>query len=161
MIKVPLTQGKFALIDDEDFDLVNSFKWYACKYKNTFYALTNVKLGNKQTTISMHRFILNSKPNEHTDHKNHNTLDNQKHNIRKCTNSQNHMNRKSHRESSSKFKGVCWHKIHKRWIAQIRLRGKLIFLGYSKNEIEAAGAYDKKAKELFRGFALLNLNQNQ
>lgn len=156
MIKIPLTQNKVALIDDEDFAIVSLFKWCATKNSGIFYAVTHVEINNKQTTILMHRLILNSKPDEHTDHADLNGLNNQKCNLRKCTNSQNHMNRKSHKNTSSIYKGVSWHKRKEKWLSQIRINYKLIYLGYFNNEVDGAKAYDLKAKELFGEFARLN-----
>ncbi len=158
MIKIPLTQGKFALIDDEDYSIVNLFKWYAHKgyhSHNAFYATTNVVLDNKKSTLKMHRLIANVPFNKEADHKDRNGLNNQKYNLRICTDSQNQMNSKSY-AGSSKFKGVSWYKITKRWTARITLNRKLIYLGYFKKEKDAAKAYNNKAKELYGEFARLN-----
>jgi len=156
MIEIPLHSkkypGLFALIDDEDYGLVNQYDWYPVwrKASKTFYAKTS-----DGSEIYMHRLILNIRSSEHTDHKDHNGLDNQKSNIRICNHSQNQANRKSE-GGTSKFKGVCWNKQAKKWMARIKLNQKCIYLGYFGGEIEAAQAYDKKARELFGEFALTN-----
>ncbi len=156
MVEIPLTQGKFALIDDEDYDMVSLFKWYIIKNFNTYYAMTKVTINKKRFSILMHRLILNAKPDELSDHKNHNGLDNRRENIRLCTQQQNCMNRKSRINTSSIYKGVYWHKRERRWRAQVKLNNKSFHLGYFYSEIFAAGVYDKKAKELFGEFARLN-----
>ena len=85
-------------------------------------------------------------------------LNNQKANLRICTRSQNKMNGKSYKNSSSKYKGIWWVKKNKKWRVRIRLNNKTIHLGYFKDETEAAKAYDSKAKELFGEFARLNFS---
>ena len=128
MIRIPLTQGKVALIDDADYSLVKPFKWHATKNGNNYYAERLIRLNGKRTMLRMHRLILNSKSHELTDHKDMDSLNNQKYNIRKCTHSQNHMNKKSYKNSSSKYKGVSWNKRDKRWMAKIVLNKKDYYL---------------------------------
>ena len=159
MKEIQLTQGKVALVDDEDFECLSRFKWHAHKDHRIFYAVRDIKLLSKKwTAITMHRQILNLKygDKEQADHINHDGLDNRKCNLRIVTNWQNQMNKCSYRNSSSKYKGVCWHKSHKKWMAQIRLNNKLIYLGYFNDEKEAARAYNIKAQELFGEYAYLN-----
>ncbi len=159
MKKIKLTQGQYALVDDEDFKRVNQFRWFAFWEDDTksFYAIRNIRKDNgRRTIMRMHRYIMNCPKGKQTDHKNHNTLDNQKSNLRICTRQQNKMNRKNHKKSSSGYKGVYWNIPRNKWMAYIRHNGKLIYLGLYKNEIDAAMAYNKKAKELFRKFAYLN-----
>lgn len=150
MIEIPLTQGKIALIDDEDFDLVSQFTWHAFRgYKNLFYA------ANKKHRLLMHRLVLGAKIGEKVDHKNGNSLDNRRENLRIATTSQNAANWK-HRDG--KFKGVCLEKRTNTWISYIKKDGKTTYLGSFALPEEAAQAYDDKAKELFGEFASLNLN---
>ncbi len=159
---IPLTQGKFAIVDGENFNQLSKYKWHIVKARNTFYAARaiNHKTSNgkyKCETIYMHRFILGAKKGQHTDHKNHNGLDNRCCNIRLCTHRQNQYNRKLIKiPTSSKYKGISWKKRDRKWEARIGFNYKTIFLGCYDNEIEAAKAYDKKAKELFGEFAYLN-----
>ena len=155
MKTIPLTQGKVALVDDEDYDFLNQWKWYAYKHRNTYYAVRDSR-NHKRTqgnTILMHRFIMNTPSNLQVDHKDQNGLNNQKYNLRNCNNSQNHMNCKSW--GKSKYRGVFYYKM-KYIRASICINGKDTHLGTYKTEEEAARAYDKKAKELFGEFAKLN-----
>lgn len=163
MRRIKLTQGKYALVDDEDFDRINQFKWFAYYNERAgyWYARRMIRKANGKRSIqSMHRLIMNTPKELQTDHKNHNGIDNQRHNLRICTNAENHMNTiKRKRNASSRFKGVYWHKAHKKWTAEIRLNGKLICLGDFINETDAAHTYDKNAKELFGEFAYLNFKE--
>lgn len=153
MKRIPLTQGKFALVDDEDYVELNQHKWCAYKQGNTFYAARAVNL--------MHREILGLKRGDGkvTDHIDHDGLNNQRSNIRVCTQQQNMMNKRKRKNNSSKYKGVYFLKTNK-WIAQIHFDNKSIHLGLFDDELEAAQAYDKKAIELFREFAKTNINQS-
>ncbi|KKM14674.1 hypothetical protein LCGC14_1703720, partial [marine sediment metagenome] len=103
MKRIPLTQGKFAIVDDDIFDYLSQWKWYAQKDRNTFYALRNVVVKGKAKTIRMHRQILNSKKGQQTDHLNGNGLDNRRCNLRICTRSQQAMNTKKRRNCTSRF----------------------------------------------------------
>jgi len=159
MKQIPLSQGKFALVDDEDFEELNKFKWCAIKDRNTFYAVrtTSYKKEGCVTTIRMHRFILNIKNiNILCDHKDRNGLNNQKHNLREATNLQNIVNTKSRKNTSSKYKGVTWNKKSKKWRANIEKGGVKKHLGLFTNEEEAAKAYDEMAKIYHGEFACLN-----
>jgi len=153
--RIPLTQGKFAIVDDEDYERLSRFKWYTGKSRNTFYAVRSVKIMGKWITRKMDRDILNVPIGFQVDHINRNGLDNRKVNLRTCTLAQNVRNRKTPKHSS-KYKGVSWFKITKKWRAYIYPNNKFISLGYFMNEIDAAKAYDNKAKELFGEFACLN-----
>ena len=148
---IPLTQGLYALIDGEDYEWLNRWKWHAQRAKNDIcYA---VRLERK---ISMHRIITNAPKNKQVDHINHNGLDNRRCNLRICTNSQNSQSRRLSLNKTSKYKGVMWDKRCKKWYVQITCFYKQAYLGRYDNEIEAAKTYDKKAKELFGEFALTN-----
>ena len=90
------------------------------------------------------------------DHINHNGLDNRKDNLRFVTRTQNGQNRRPNRNSTSAYKGVTWFKPTNKWCARIKDKNKRIFLGHFTCEHEAALAYNKKAKELFGEYVLLN-----
>lgn len=161
MKKIKLTQGKWALIDREDFPVLNQFTWCAAldKKRGTFYAITN----NKSGTVRMARLLMKAPKNKIVDHINHNTLDNRKENLRVCTNIQNARNRKKDKRNTSGFKGVsiCTaltrHYKKPYFQAQIRVNYKLINLGYGTNRKELAKLYNGAATKFFGKFA--NLNQ--
>ena len=157
IIKIPLTQKQVALINMEDYQLVNQFKWYAHRDWNhgssTFYAKTNIRKDGKIIICSMHRLIMNAQKEQKIDHKDMNGLNNCRNNLRFANMSQNRANtRKKRGNMSSQYKGVFWSKKDKKWIAKI----KGISIGYFINEQEAAFAYDNKAKKIFREFARTN-----
>jgi len=149
---IPLTQGKFAIVDPADFDELSQYKWTAAKSPNTFYAVRSAQ--GRQ--IRMHRLITDAPKGLVVDHRNHNGLDNRKENLRLCTRSENARNQRPQTGRSSKYKGVCWHKNQKKWLARVYSKGVTYHLGSFNSEIAAAKAYDKKAKELFGEFAHLN-----
>jgi len=118
----------------------------------TFYAVR----ADGNTKTSMHREIMNAPKGLDVDHIDGNGLNNRKSNLRLCTHAENVHNSRPMRNGSSKYKGVCWHKTYKKWYSSIGKTGKRFYLGRFDNEIDAALAYDKKAKELFGEFAYLN-----
>ena len=92
MKEIPLSQGKVALVDDEDYKYLNQWKWYAAKQGNDFYAFRNDYTVSPPKTVRMHREVLVEDPRD-IDHIDGNGLNNQKVNLRYCTHSQNHQNR--------------------------------------------------------------------
>lgn len=158
MKEIPLTQGLVTQVDDWNYDLLNNFKWFAKKGRDTYYAVRNIRKKNgKHTTIQMHRVIMKTPKHLQCDHENHNGLDNQESNLRDCTNPQNRMNAKPY--GKSKYKGVTISfvgQIH----AQITVNGKHINLGYTKTEEEAAKLYDIAALKYNGKFANLNFKEN-
>ena len=160
MKKIKLTQGKFALVDNEDFDYLNQWKWCVVRRKNNYYAERRATAKERETSannIKMHRVIINAQPGFLTDHKDHDGLNNQKCNLRSCNNSQNKANSiKQKGQTSSKYKGVTWDASVNKWVAQKRFNKKTIKLGRYKSEEDAAIAYDKIAIKLHGEFAYLN-----
>lgn len=155
---IKLTQGKYAIVDERDYDWLSQKRWYAWWSGGHWYVR---RCGDNGTKIFMHRQILNAQKGEVIDHINNNGLDNRRKNIRKCTWQQNAMNMKPHKDSSSKYKGVFWHKKGKKWSAQIRVNGHRNHLGLFVKEIDAAIAYDNAAKENYGEYAWLNFkNEN-
>lgn len=152
MKKIVLTKGKYAFVDDEDYEIISKTKWYAGSRKgqDKYYAM-NWK-------GRMHRFILKAKKNQEVDHINGNTLDNRKENLRICDSSQNKANSVISSRNTSGYKGVYRSKTnkHKKWIANIKAYGVVYRLGYFHKKEDAAKAYNKKAIELFGEFARLN-----
>lgn len=105
MKEIKLTHGLIALVDDEDFEKVNAFKWYPSKEWNTFYAIHCFRIDGNRKNVRMH-----------------------------------------------------YNKDRKKFVSSIKHNYKTIALGRFDSEIDAAKAYDLKAKELFGEFAYLNFN---
>lgn len=157
--EIQLTQGHVAIVDDDDYEELNKFKWQVTRDRSgTFYARrTTSRVSGNQRTVRMSRQILGAMTGEHVDHRNHDTLDNRRANIRLCTPSQNHGNRRKRSgASSSRYKGVYWHRATEKWHARITHRGRVHSLGYHDDELDAAHAYNVAAAEHFGEFALLN-----
>lgn len=149
MKEIQLTQGKVALVDDEDFDRVNQFKWYAAESRGRVYA---GRQANKKT-VFMHCFLAGQTG---IDHKDGNGLNNQRDNIRLATKSQNQHNRRKLLKGSSVFKGVCWDDKSRAWRSSIRVNQTQVYLGIFECEIDAAHVYDYVARIYFGEFARLN-----
>lgn len=151
MIEIGISGG-FALIDDEDLSKISSMKWRVQRIESLKYAVSN----QSKVLISMHRLILGNKDGFFIDHKNGNALDNRKKNLRFCTHAENMRNRKINKNNKSGYKGVFYHQ--NKWVSQIRVNGKKIYLGRYVDKREAAKAYDQAAKKHFKEFSRLNFN---
>ena len=156
---VRLLNGGHALIDMADRHLIVGYRWHARQRRKNIYAVAGRYLGNKKTaTIYMHRLIIGASAGQLVDHINGHGLDNRRSlNLRVCSNLENQRNQKNIR-GVSQYKGVTWDKNHGRWLAQIYIDGKNIFLGRYAIETEAAVAYDCAARKYFNAFASTNFN---
>lgn len=156
MRTIPLTQGKVAIVDDEDFEWLNQWKWHVVS-RSAMYAARSMWKGNrKKLNVRMHRMILSVKNGMIVDHINGDSLDNRKSNLRVCRHANNMRNRKPVKGSSSRFIGVHFHIPRKKWVASLSTGNKYYYLGIFKNEEDAARARDIKATEMFGEFAYLN-----
>ncbi len=160
-----LTQGKIALVDDEDYENLNQWKWFAFKAPNTWYAVRSYydKVAKKNYTIRLHRQIMNCVKGDDKliDHADMDGLNCQKYNLRIATKSQNNANRRNIKLKSSKYKGVSWCNTSKKWKVQISIDNKVIHIGRYETEKEAALKYNEKAIELHKEFANLNTIENE
>lgn len=152
---IRLNKGYFAVVDEDMYEEINSHEWTAVEHFNTVYAVCSEFAFKDGYSKFMHRNILNVAVDKMIDHKNGNGLHNYRSNLRECSNSENQHNQKPKRCGSSLFKGVSKSKDNK-YRAQIKLNNKSKYIGSFKSELEAAKAYDAKAKELFGEFARLN-----
>lgn len=157
MKKVPLYGkdgiGRFAVVDDEDYDKVKGFHWIIGNTGRPYAVLWRKKINNKwkQKNVSMHRYIFQVPNDKQVDHINCNVLDNRKKNLRIATHQQNQFNRPA--RGASGRKGVTWHKGANKWMAQIEKNGKPYYLGLFTDIEMAAQAYNQTAIELFGEFA--------
>lgn len=151
MKTIPLTRGCVAIVDDEDYEFLAQWKWYALKQPNTYYAARDIRVNGKKKTVWMHRLINNTPDGFLTDHKNGDGLDNQKTNLRTATHQQNMFNSARHKKWSSKYRGVSWHILNKRWVAQITVNRCHMNLGSFTTEEAARDAYIAKRDEMRPG----------
>lgn len=157
MKEIKLTKGQVALVDDDIYDELNSHNWFAVKHGNNYYACRRLWNGGHPICISMHRVVMGiADKSIHIDHKDCNSTNNQRFNLRICTRFENQANAKAGVNQSSKYKGVTWYKRGNKWHCKIQYHNQRIHLGYFNNEDDAGRAYDKKALELFGEFARLN-----
>lgn len=148
-VRLPLTKGKFAMVDPEDFASIANWNWHTIaggSNGRNFYAARRSK--NPRAVTLMHRAILNHDMPE-TDHRNGDGLDNRRSNIRPATHSQNMSNRACWRTSS--YKGV--EKIGLRFKACITTNGKRRYLGSFNNPVSASKAYQMEAVKQWGEFA--------
>lgn len=154
---IPLTRGQFAIVDDEDYEQLSQYNWFAQTGYSTMYAARKKWINGKKHIIWMHRVIMNTPEGMDTDHINHNGLDNRKCNLRIATKAQNRQYRRANSNSQySRYKGVSWDKTHQRWIVQLGKDGKKFQLGYFKSEIEAAKHYNAVIPKYHGEYAYLN-----
>lgn len=144
---IPLTNGKFTMVSNEDFDRVKGINW----------CLSGIGYVKNTSKGLLSRFILNPPPILEVDHINGDTLDNRRTNLRLANREQNVHNTKAHRDCSSEFKGVSFCKNRKKWMAQISFKGNHYFLGRFCSEEDASRAYNEKALQLHKEFAKLNI----
>lgn len=167
--QIPLSQGLFATVDDEDYEELTKRKWYAhySPSNRKFYAISNVPNPaagktpdgkTKRSTIRMHRVVMGvegialvGKRHTPVDHKDGNTLNNQKDNLRIADCTLNNANRGPTKNNKSGFKGVHWTGC--RWRATIQSRGQGVHLGCFRTKEEAHAAYMRAAVEHFGEFA--------
>lgn len=173
MKQISLTRGLIALVDNKDYSFLSKWKWSAVKSKKgtTHYAHRNSKISDntaqkKRKSILMHRVLMAvNDPKIQVDHKDHNGLNNQRKNIRVCTNTQNQYNRRG--KGVSKYLGVNASSSGKKvidgvitytkWKANILVNGKDNYLGHFNSEKEAAKAYNEAAQKYHGDFANLNI----
>lgn len=153
--QIPLANGRFALIDDEDAERVLQHRWWlhGKGRTNTVYAAARIVQG----TTLLHRFILNvSDPDIHVDHIDLDGLNCCKSNLRIATHQQNQRNRAKYNCNTTGYKGVFRNPSSSKWRAMITVNGKCVHIGYFVDIIDAARAYDEAAIMYFGEYARTN-----
>lgn len=158
MMKIPLTQSKFALVDDEDYEWLSQWKWCPHKNGHATYAHRNLKIGDHWGVILMHREIMKLQPGDGIiiDHIDRNSLNNQKSNLRVSNKSQNAINSRLNCNNSSGYRGVFLDRRDGKWYSQIRVNYKKIHGGRFEDKVSAALSYDKLAIKHYGKDAFLN-----
>lgn len=146
MKEIQLTQGKVALVDDNDYERLLKIKWHAnwCRRSKTYYAYGHYYKDNgERSSISMHRFLTKAVAGEVVDHGDHNGLNNQRGNLTKKDRINNCKNIRISSRNTSGFVGVTWHKNHNKWMASITVNLDVIYLGYFHKKQDAIDARKK------------------
>lgn len=152
-ISTPKHPNTFAMVDDEDYPWLVAYPWRATNNNGRLYVVR----GDCGRVVSMHREILGTPADMHTDHLDGNGLNNTRCNLRKCSHSENQSNRGKQRNNTSGFKGVYWTGGRRnRWRAELICHRKRFRSGYFFCITKAAKAYDKLAKQYHGEFACLN-----
>jgi hypothetical protein len=155
---IPVGQGKYAIVDADDYDRLSKYKWQLCCNGHTFYAFrwSSTRGGKKRQRVLMHHQIIDIPEGMVCDHINHNGLNNRKPNLRPATVSQNNCNTRKRAHTTSRYRGVTWNARLNKWMAQIKANRRQIHLGVFDDEVEAAKAYDAAARKYHGEFAVLN-----
>ena len=158
MKEIILTQGKVALVDDEDYERINQYKWIALKQKCGFYAIRKINTDGKRVNFKMCREILMLSVEDKciVDHRDRNTLRNLKENLRITDKSLNSHNCKIYKNNKSGYRGVSWHKDANKWQVHFKINGKSINCGIYTDATKAAMAYDLMATKYWGEDATLN-----
>jgi hypothetical protein len=146
--------GRVALVDDDDFALIASYRWWVHEVREKNhgpYAVGRPISDRRAALMYMHKLITGW---PQTDHINHLGLDNQRHNLRPATRAQNNANARPIHRGASRYKGVT--PCNGKWGAKIKAGGKAQWLGRFATEMEAAFAYDVAARRIFGEFACPN-----
>ena len=159
MAEIKLTKGKYALVDDADFEWLNQWKWHLVFGKYAAHRLPPDERYAHGKYIYMHRLIMDTPDNMDTDHINGDGLDNRRSNLRTCTTSQNLMNRMG--SSITGYKGVAPQgaKFTARYCGRANGKTNTKYLGLFDTALLAAKAYDDYVYNLFGEFAYLNLGK--
>jgi hypothetical protein len=161
VMTVPLqgkkARGRVALVDDQFYELAMSVRLHVAERVRDGrvimgpYARTTLPGSGK--TVYLHTLITGWPM---VDHRDHDGLNCQLHNLRETTPPLNSANRLETPGHTSRYKGVSWVPRSRPWKAEIRTGGRAIYLGIYWDEAEAARAYDRKAREIWGPFACLN-----
>jgi len=156
---IELTQGKVALVSDQDYEALKGYRWIArlSKTHEKYYAVRVIRSEGRQVKVRyMHREIMNAPRGTLVDHKDGHSLNNQRENLRYATPSQNNANARPRRNASSRYKGVSKYNRDGTWQAEISVNKDRILIGRFPTEDEAAQAYNEAAKKHYGDFAYLN-----
>lgn len=142
---LPLSKGRYALVDDSDFDTLAQYAWHIT---GAGYAAGFVRVNGTRLRVYLHRYLLDAQPGQIVDHIDGDPLNNTRANLRLVTRAQNQWNRKAQLNASG-YKGVSWHRLNQKYYARIQVHNRRHFLGYFETAEEAAEAYDAAAQQLY------------
>lgn len=154
---IPLTKGLTAIVDEDDYTFLNSFKWCASNSGSSHYAQTRTKDG----LVFMHHLVAGMALVGMIDHLDQNTMNNTKANLRVVTASVNQQNHKMQKNNTTGYYGVTFDKVNKKYRAMIHVNSKAIPLGRHQTAIDAALDYDAAALTHFGPNARLNFPKGE
>ena len=153
MKTIPLTQGQFSLVDDDDFAYLSQWNWCAWfnpHTKSHYAKRDSPSVNGKSSSIYMHRAIMGAVKGQEVDHENHHTLDNQRGNLRVTTRQGNSQNQRLPRNNTSGVCGVYFARLGRKWIAQVMVDGKTLHLASCAKKEDAIAA--REAANIKYGF---------
>lgn len=149
---INITQGKVAIVDAEDFEQINQWRWFANRKGKLWYVGRWVTIEGKKYQVYMHRFITNAPKGKVVDHINGNGLDNRRSNLRICTHRENLRNRGATSKNEYGNKCIYWDKSRNQWSVRVNVGGKLAYLGRFKDLAKAILVRDNFLKEFHGEF---------
>ena len=159
--RIKLTKGRFAIVDPEDFERLNQYKWFCTYYGYAARKIPRKDRKGKETVALMHRELCPAPDELVVDHINRNPSDNRKANLRPATKQQNCWNAKiKKKRAGTRYTGIHFDKRKGKWFVHITRDGRSTTCGYYSDEVEAARAYDRLVKEHRGEFAVLNFPEH-
>lgn len=158
--RIPLTKGKTALVDDEDYEKLSKVRWFAFVRSGTSYAARH----NGRPVVYMHREIVGAEPGTEVDHINGDGLDNRRANLRRCTHSQQQMHSLRRKRGRTGYRGVEYAAhVNKKnpYLVRVMVSLKVVHTSYHATAEEAARMYDAVARRVHGEFAVLNFPAHQ
>ncbi len=156
--EIPLGSLYLTLVDDDDYDRLRVYEWFL---SGTGYAVAFIPVDGQFKLTYLHRLLMDAQPGDIVDHINSDPLDNRRDNLRIVTPQQNSQNKRLSAHSTTRLKGVGWHKRRHKYHARIQLQGIRYHLGFFNDLQEAAQAYDEAARWLFKEFAVWQLSRQR
>lgn len=157
---ISLTRGKEAIVNNGDFVALSKHRWYALASGTGPIYAARKSCGK---VLLMHRVLLGlQNPKRKVDHRNGNSIDNRRRNLRIATDQQNQRGFLTPRKNkTSQFRGVCWRQYSSGgcWRAKICVNQKNVNLGHFSSQQDAAAAYDRAARKYFGKFASPNFSK--
>lgn len=138
MQKLKLSTGESTLLDDRDFERFKNYKCFPATPRKGKYRYAQVRYEGK--TQYLHRLILNAPKGVLVDHIDHDTLNNQRSNLRLVSQHGNQMNAIG-RKNKTGFSNV--RVLGSNFQGRVKVMGKKISVGCFKTPQEAFDAVRK------------------